>query len=38
VQAAVKIVIEPIFEADMLECSIRVSARRSAHDGAPGRR
>jgi RNA-directed DNA polymerase len=32
VQAAVKIVIEPIFEADMLECSFGFRPRRSAHD------
>jgi group II intron reverse transcriptase/maturase len=32
VQAALKIVIEPIFEADMLECSFGFRPRRSAHD------
>jgi RNA-directed DNA polymerase len=32
VQAAAKIVIEPIFEADMLECSFGFRPRRSAHD------
>jgi group II intron reverse transcriptase/maturase len=32
VQAAAKIVIEPIFEADMLECSYGFRPRRSAHD------
>jgi RNA-directed DNA polymerase len=32
VQAAVKIVIEPIFEADMLECSFGFRPRRSAHE------
>src|ERR1700761_1153757 len=32
VQAAVKIVIEPIFEADMLERSFGFRPRRSAHD------
>ena len=32
VQAAVKIVIEPIFEADMLECSFGFRPARSAHD------
>jgi len=32
VQAATKIVIEPIFEADMLECSFGFRPRRSAHD------
>jgi RNA-directed DNA polymerase len=32
VQAAVKIVIEPIFEADMLECSFGFRPDRSAHD------
>jgi group II intron reverse transcriptase/maturase len=32
VQAATKIVIEPIFEADMLECSYGFRPRRSAHD------
>src|ERR1700690_3703947 len=31
-QAAVKIVIEPIFEADMLECSFGFRPGRSAHD------
>ena len=32
VQAAVKIVIEPIFEADFLECSFGFRPRRSTHD------
>jgi RNA-directed DNA polymerase len=32
VQAAAKIVIEPIFEADMLECSIGFRPKRSTHD------
>jgi retron-type reverse transcriptase len=32
VQAATKIVIEPIFEADMIECSFGFRPRRSAHD------
>jgi RNA-directed DNA polymerase len=32
VQAAAKIVLEPIFEADMLECSFGFRPRRSAHD------
>jgi retron-type reverse transcriptase len=32
VQAAVKTVIEPIFEADMLECSFGFRPRRSTHD------
>jgi group II intron reverse transcriptase/maturase len=32
VQAAVKIVIEPIFEADMLPCSFGFRPKRSAHD------
>jgi RNA-directed DNA polymerase len=32
VQAAVKIVLEPVFEADMLECSFGFRPRRSAHD------
>src|SRR5687767_4229092 len=32
VQAATKIVIEPIFEADMLECSFGFRPGRSAHD------
>src|SRR4051794_23947740 len=32
VQAAAKIVIEPIFEADMLECSFGFRPRHSAHD------
>ena len=31
-QAAVKIVFEPVFEADMLECSFGFRPRRSAHD------
>jgi RNA-directed DNA polymerase len=33
VQAALKIVIEPIFEADMLPCSIGFRPKRAAHDG-----
>jgi len=32
VQAAIEIVVEPIFEADMLECSFGFRRRRSAHD------
>src|SRR6266513_804349 len=32
VQAAAKIVVEPIFEADMLECSFGFRPKRSAHD------
>ncbi|TYB71272.1 group II intron reverse transcriptase/maturase [Nonomuraea sp. PA05] len=32
VQAAVKIVFEPVFEADMLGCSFGFRPRRSAHD------
>jgi RNA-directed DNA polymerase len=32
VQAAVKIVLEPIFEADFLECSFGFRPRRSTHD------
>ena len=32
VQAAVKIVLEPIFEADLLPCSFGFRPRRSAHD------
>src|ERR671919_492047 len=32
VQAAARIVIEPIFEADMFECSFGFRPRRSAHD------
>lgn len=32
VQAALKIVLEPIFEADMLSCSFGFRPRRSAHD------
>jgi RNA-directed DNA polymerase len=32
VQAALKTVIEPIFEADTLECSFGFRPRRSAHD------
>ena len=31
-QAALKTVVEPIFEADMLECSFGFRPRRSAHD------
>ena len=33
VQAAVKIVLEPIFEAEMLPCSFGFRPKRSAHDG-----
>ncbi|MGI8305764.1 reverse transcriptase domain-containing protein [Saccharopolyspora hattusasensis] len=33
VQAAVKIVLEPVFEADMLACSYGFRPRRAAHDG-----
>jgi group II intron reverse transcriptase/maturase len=33
VQAAVKIVLEPVFEADMLSCSYGFRPRRGAHDG-----
>jgi group II intron reverse transcriptase/maturase len=33
VQAAVKIVLEPVFEADMLPCSYGFRPRRGAHDG-----
>jgi group II intron reverse transcriptase/maturase len=33
VQAAVKIVLEPVFEADMLACSFGFRPKRSAHDG-----
>jgi group II intron reverse transcriptase/maturase len=33
VQAAVKIVLEPVFEADMLPCSFGFRPRRGAHDG-----
>jgi RNA-directed DNA polymerase len=33
VQAAVKIVLEPIFEADFLPCSFGFRPQRSAHDG-----
>src|SRR5207245_9464993 len=32
VQAAVRIVIEPIFEADFLECSFGFRPKRAAHD------
>ena len=32
VQAAAKIVLEPIFEADMVDCSFGFRPRRSAHD------
>ncbi len=33
VQAAVKIVIEPVFEADFLPCSFGFRPKRAAHDG-----
>ncbi|HEX2264564.1 MAG TPA: group II intron reverse transcriptase/maturase [Pseudonocardiaceae bacterium] len=33
VQAAVKIALEPVFEADMLACSYGFRPQRSAHDG-----
>jgi RNA-directed DNA polymerase len=33
VQAAVKVVLEPVFEADMADCSSGFRPRRSAHDG-----
>ena len=33
VQAAVKIVLEPVFEADMLACSYGFRPKRAAHDG-----
>jgi RNA-directed DNA polymerase len=33
VQAALKLVLEPIFEADMLDCSFGFRPRRAAHDG-----
>ena len=33
VQAAVKIVLEPVFEADFLSCSFGFRPKRSAHDG-----
>jgi RNA-directed DNA polymerase len=33
VQAAMKIVLEPIFEADMLPCSFGFRPKRAAHDG-----
>ena len=32
VQAALKIVLEPVFEADMLSCSFGFRPKRSAHD------
>src|SRR4051794_8822943 len=32
VQAAVKIVLEPVFEADMLPCSFGFRPKRGAHD------
>jgi retron-type reverse transcriptase len=46
VQAAARIVLEPIFEADMADCSFGFRPRRSAHDALqvlideswPGRR
>jgi retron-type reverse transcriptase len=31
--SAVKIVLEPVFEADMLPCSYGLRPKRSAHDG-----
>jgi retron-type reverse transcriptase len=33
VQAALKIVLEPVFEADMSDCSFGFRPRRAAHDG-----
>jgi retron-type reverse transcriptase len=33
VQAAVKIVLEPVFEADFLPCSFGFRPKRGAHDG-----
>lgn len=33
VQAALKIVLEPVFEADMADCSFGFRPKRSAHDG-----
>ena len=36
VQSAVRPVIEPIFEADFLPCSLGFRPRRSAHDGLHG--
>jgi retron-type reverse transcriptase len=33
VQAATKIVLEPIFEADMRDCSFGFRPKRAAHDG-----
>jgi RNA-directed DNA polymerase len=33
VQAALKIVLEPVFEADFLPCSVGFRPKRSAHDG-----
>src|SRR5438128_4106473 len=33
VQAAVKIVLEPVFEADFLPCSFGFRPKRAAHDG-----
>src|SRR5437588_5599663 len=35
VQAALKIVLEPIFEADFLPCSFGFRPKRSAHDALP---
>lgn len=32
VQAALKIVLEPVFEADFADCSLGLRPRRSAHD------
>jgi RNA-directed DNA polymerase len=32
VQAATKIVLEPVFEADMADCSFGFRPKRSAHD------
>jgi RNA-directed DNA polymerase len=36
VQAALKIVLEPVFEADMLPCSFGFRPRRGAHDALEG--
>jgi RNA-directed DNA polymerase len=36
VQAAVRIVLEPIFEADLLDCSFGFRPKRSAHTRPPG--
>jgi RNA-directed DNA polymerase len=38
VQAAARIVLEPVFEADFQPCSFGFRPRRAAHDAPPGSR